>query len=134
MSKIERFEDLIDWQKARVLVREIYGAVSKRPFARDFALRDQITRAAISVPSNIAEGFERSRRTEFHQFLSIAKGSCGEVRTQIYLAYDIGYINDEQLRALLGSAEEVGRIIGGLRAKVAAKRSPLSTQHSALST
>jgi four helix bundle protein len=134
MSKIERFEDLIAWQKARVLVRDIYGVAAKRPFSWDFALRDQITRAAISVQSNIAEGFERSRRAEFHQFLSIAKGSCGEMRTQIYLAYDIGYINDEQMSTLLGSAEEVGRIIGGLRAKIAAKRQPLSTQHSALST
>ena len=132
--RIERFEDIIAWQKARVLVRDIYDVASERPFSRDFALRDQITRAVISVPSNIAEGFERSRRAEFHQFLSIAKGSCGEVRTQIYLAYDIGYIDDQQRRVLLGSAEEVGRIIGGLRAKVAAKRSSLSTQHSALST
>jgi len=133
-KKVERFEDLIAWQKARVLVREIYRASSRRPFSRDFALSNQIRRAAISVPSNIAEGFERSRRTEFHQFLSVAKASCGEVRTQLYIACDIGYIDDDTLWTLLGAAEEVGRIIGGLRAKIAVKREPLSTQHSALST
>src|SRR5438477_8142470 len=131
---ITRFEELIAWQKARVLTREIYKATNSGKFSKDFKLSGQIEAASVSAMSNIAEGFERSRRAEFHQFLSIAKGSCGEVRTQIYLAYDIGYIDDEQRRVLLGSAEEVGRIIGGLRAKVAAKRSSLSTQHSALST
>jgi len=132
MKRVERFEDLIAWQKARALVRMIYRVSTRRPFARDFALCDQIRRAAISIPSNIAEGFERSRHAEFHQFLSIAKASCGELRTQLYIAYDIDYISEAALKKLLMKAEEVGRVIGGLRAKVAAKRQP--TQHSALST
>jgi len=131
-KRVERFEDLIAWQKARILVRTIYRVSSRRPFARDFALCDQIRRSAISIPSNIAEGFERAWRAEFHQFLSIAKASCGELRTQLYIAYDIEYISEEALKKLLAAAEEVGRIIGGLRAKVAVKRQP--TQHSALST
>jgi four helix bundle protein len=129
-QRIERFEDLIAWQKARSLVREIYRISRKQQFSRDFALRDQIRKAAISIPSNISEGFERYRRTEFHQFLSIAKASCAEVRTQLYLAFDVGYIDAETLATVLKNAEEVSRIIGGLRNTVASK----PTQHSAPST
>ena len=81
MSRIERFEDLIAWQKARVLVREIYKTTLTPAFSRDFSLVDQIRRASISILSNIAEGFERGKRTEFHQYLVVAKGSCAEVRS-----------------------------------------------------
>ncbi len=77
-GSIERFEDLIAWQKARVLTRQIYQLTSEVPFSRDFGLKDQIRRAAISIMSNIAEGFERNRPAEFHQFLSVAKASCAE--------------------------------------------------------
>src|SRR6266542_1767594 len=77
-EKIRRFEDLIAWQKARAFAREIYCISSHRPFSRDFPIRNQICGAALSVPSNIAEGFERDRLREFHQFLSIAKRSCAE--------------------------------------------------------
>ena len=128
--RIDRFENLIAWQKARGLVKEIYR-VSKRPgFRSDFPLRDQIRKAAISIPSNIAEGFERARRREFHQFLSIAKGSCAELRTQLYLAFDAEYMDEPILNAVLIQAEEVGRVIGGLRKSVEKRL----TQHSALST
>jgi four helix bundle protein len=94
-SRIERFEDFIAWQKARVLAAEIYKVTDEGKFARDFGLKDQIRRAAISVMSNIAEGFERGRSAEFHQVLSIAKASCAELRSQLYIALDAGYLNQE---------------------------------------
>lgn len=78
MSKVEKFEDLIAWQKARVLSREIYRVSRTAPFSKDWALVDQIRRAGTSIMSNIAEGFERGSRSEFHQILVVAKGSCGE--------------------------------------------------------
>jgi four helix bundle protein len=83
MSRIERFEDLEAWKLARCFANLIYKASSIGDFARDFALRDQIRRASISVVSNIAEGFERDGDKEFIQFLFMAKGSCGEVRAQL---------------------------------------------------
>jgi len=118
VCKIERFEELIAWQKARELTAAIYRMSRQGGFAKDFELSRQIQRAAVSTMSNIVEGFERGRRGEFHQFLSIAKGSCGEVRSQLYVALDVGYINQRIFSQLLGQAEEVGRIIGGLRASV----------------
>ena len=118
MSKIERFEDLIAWQKARVLVREIYKITLAPGFSRDFSLVDQIRRASTSILSNIAEGFERGRRTEFHQFLVVAKGSCAEVRSQLYVAFDVGYLGQKEFNRLFDAATELGRIIGGLRAAV----------------
>jgi len=121
-KKIECFEDLIAWQKARVLTAEIYRATNQGNFARDFGLRDQIRRAAVSAMSNIAEGFERNRPAEFHQFLSIAKASCGEVRSQLYVAFDACYLNPDAFAALLSQATEVSRIIGGLRASVERSR------------
>ena len=122
MSRIERFEDLIAWQKARVLARDIYEATRKGGFAKDFGLAGQIQRAAVSIMSNIAEGFERGRPGEFHQFLSTAKASCAEVRSQLYIALDVGYLTQSDFERLLAQAEEVGRIIGGLRTSVARKR------------
>ena len=122
-KRVERFEDLIAWQKARVLTAEIYRVSSQGHFARDFGLRDQICRAAVSVMSNIAEGFERNRAAESHHFLSIAKASCGEVRSQLYVALDAGYLNEDVFDAMRSRAEEVSRITGGLRASVAQRRS-----------
>ena len=121
-SGVQRFEDLIAWQKARTLTCEVYRITRIDPFARDFGLRGQIQRAAVSVMSNIAEGFERNRPAEFHQFLSIAKGSCGEVQSQLYVALDAGYLADEQFAHLRGLAVEVGRIISGLRASIERRR------------
>jgi four helix bundle protein len=124
MAKITRFEELIAWQKARVLTREIYRISNAGTFGRDFGLRDQIRRASVSVMSNIAEGFERAGRAEFHQLLSIAKGSCGEVRSQLYVALDAGHLDERAFNVLLETTEEVGRIVGGLRASVGAMRKP----------
>lgn len=124
MPGVKRFEDLIAWQKARVLTREIYRVTQRGAFSTDFALRQQIQKAAVSVMSNIAEGFERGRRQEFHQFLSMAKASCAEVRCQLYIALDIGYLTPQVFQDLMQSGEEVARIVGGLRAAVARKKPP----------
>ena len=117
-EKIERFEDLIAWQKARILTKEIYEITRTGEFAKDFGLSGQIQRATVSIMSNIAEGFERGGRGEFHQFLSNAKGSAAEVRSQLYVALDIGYLDKRDFKIIMKKAEEVGRIIGGLRASV----------------
>jgi four helix bundle protein len=117
-KKIEKFEDFIAWQKARQLSRKIYQATNLPGFSRDFALKDQIRRSAISVMSNIAEGFERGRAAEFHQFLSIAKASCAELRSQLYVAFDVNYLSQAQFQELMSIAVEVGQVIGGLRAAV----------------
>ena len=121
-ARIERFEELIAWQKARTLSREIYEVTRRGAFARDFGLSGQIQRAAVSIMSNIAEGFERGGRGEFHQFLSTAKASCAELRSQLYVALDVGYLDEQKFHVLLKHAEEVARIIGGLRASVAKQR------------
>jgi len=122
MAKIEKFEELIAWQKARELTKSIYEVTRQGTFANDFGLSGQIQRAAVSVMSNVAEGFERNRRTEFHQFLSTSKASCAEVRSQLYVAFDIGYIDKATFDKLLHQAEEVARIIGGLRVSVEKQR------------
>ncbi len=118
LSKIERFEDLIAWQKARELTQAIYQMSRQGALAKDLGLARQIQRAAVSIMSNIAEGFERGGRREFHQFLSTAKASCAEVRSQLYVAFDVGYLGDSDFLQLLAQAEEVGRVVGGLRASV----------------
>ena len=124
-KKIERFEDLIAWQKARVLTANIYRASGTGRFLRDFALRDQIRKSAISVPSNLAEGFERWSLGEFHRFLTYAKGSCGELKTQLYIAGDVGYLDAAALEPLLSDAQSVSEIIGRLRRSIERP----STQH-----
>jgi four helix bundle protein len=121
-DKIERFEDFVAWQKARVLTADIYKLTEHGRFAGDFGLKNQIQRASVSIMSNIAEGFERGRAAEFHQFLSIAKSSCAELRSQLYVALDAGYVNKDKFTELMSKANEVGRIIGGLRAAVERKR------------
>ena len=118
MAKVTRFEELVAWQKARLLTQDVYRVSGEGAFGKDFGLKDQIRRAAVSTMSNIAEGFERGRPAEFHQMLSIAKGSCGEVRSQLYVAFDSGFIDKGTFTKLLESAEETGRIIGGLRASI----------------
>jgi len=121
-TKVERFEDLVAWQKARKLTDEIYRTTNQGRFCKDFGLRDQIRRAAVSVMSNLAEGFDRAGRKEFHQFLVVAKGSCAEVRSQLYVALDVGYVSQTEFDRLREQCEEVARIIGGLRASVARQR------------
>jgi len=113
VAKIERFEDIEAWQKARELTRQIYDASNDGPFARDFGLRDQIRRASVSIMSNIAEGFERGTNKEFIQFLYIAKGSSGEVRSQLYVAFDLGYIDKNTFETIRSELLSISRQISG---------------------
>lgn len=122
MASVKRFEDLIAWQKARILTKEIYRVTRRGTFAKDYELSNQIQRAAVSIMSNIAEGFERNRRGEFFQYLSIAKSSCAKVRSQHYVALDCEYVDEAEFKNLMMQAEEVARIIGGLRSSVAELR------------
>jgi four helix bundle protein len=114
-GKIERFEDLIAWQKSKHLSVLIYRTSSKAPFSKDFGLRDQIRKAVISIMSNIAEGFERYSPREFRQFLSIARGSAAEVRSQLHLARELDYIPEDEAVRMIALSEEIRRILGGLR-------------------
>ncbi len=114
MGTFTSFEDIEAWQKARSLTSRIYSESNSGKFQRDFGLRDQIRRASVAVMSNIAEGFERAGNKEFLQFLSIAKGSAGEVKSQLFVALDQSYISKERFDELLGLANEVGQMIGGL--------------------
>ncbi len=114
MAKIRKFEDVESWKRVRKLTKEIYKATGVGKFSRDFGLRDQIRRAAVSIMSNIAEGFEWGGDKEFLQFLSVAKGSCGETRTQLYVALDQAYISVEEFELLFNSAMEVSQLISGL--------------------
>jgi len=109
--KIERFEDILAWQKAKVLTAEIYKQFEN---SKDFGFRDQIQRAAVSVMNNIAEGFERKSNKEFAYFLYVAKGSCGEVRSMLILAQELNKINKEQAQPLQVLAEEISKMISGL--------------------
>lgn len=116
MGKIQKFEDILAWQKARELTRGIYTYAKAGLFAKDFGLRDQIQRASVSIMGNVAEGFERGGDKEFIQFLSISKGSCGEVKSHLYVALDQQYISSPQFSRLYGSADEVGRLLAGFMA------------------
>ena len=114
MAKIERFEDMECWKIARELTKMVYKISSVGELARDFGLRDQIRRASVSILSNIAEEFERGRDKEFLQFLAMAKGSCGEVRSQLYVAFDQSYIDEKHFKEIFDKAIEVSQIISGL--------------------
>ena len=114
MRTIRKFEDIEAWQMARELANLVYEATSERGFNSDFALRDQIRRAAISIVSNIAEGYERDGDREFAQFLYIAKGSAGEVRAQLYLALDRHYLTNERFALLSDKARKLSRMLFGL--------------------
>lgn len=120
--EVKRYEDLIAWQKARVLAALIYRVTRNGALAKDFGLSSQMQRAAVSTASNIAEGFERGTRAEFHRFLSTAKASCAELRTQLYIAFDAQYMDETKFKHLMSQADEVSRIIGGLRSAVRKQR------------
>ncbi len=114
MARIERFEDIEAWKCSREIVNLVYAMSRNDRFARDFALVNQIRRAAISILSNIAEGFERNGDKEFIQFLSIAKGSCGEVRAQLYVALDQEYIDVATFEQLESKLVQASRMLSGL--------------------
>jgi four helix bundle protein len=114
MSTFKTFEEITSWQKARELTHRIHDVTGKGRFGRDFALVDQMRRASISVMSNIAEGFERKGGKEFAYFLSVAKGSLGEVRAQLYVASDQSYIDKSTFAELSLLTADTGRLLGGL--------------------
>jgi four helix bundle protein len=114
MSTIKAFEEVQAWQKARLLADRIFKLTLEGSFARDFKLRDQINGSSGSVMDNIAEGFERNGNREFVQFLSIAKGSAGEVRSQLYRAMDRSHITKQEFENLKDEVAEVSRLIFGL--------------------
>jgi four helix bundle protein len=114
VATIHRFEDIEAWQKARALTKALYAVSANGPFYRDFGLRDQSRRAAVSIMANIAEGFERDGNKEFLQFLAVAKGSCGELRSHLHVALDQGYMTQEQFKSACQQAVEISRMISGL--------------------
>lgn len=114
MATFKRFEEIECWKRARELTRRIYDITGQPAFARDFGLKDQIRRASVSVMSNIAEGYDRSGTAEFVHFLATAKGSAAEVRCQLYVAADQGYIRDERFAELNALAIEIGSMLAGL--------------------
>lgn len=113
-ESIRRFEDLEIWQRARRLVNEIYDVSESGSFGHDFELRRQMTRAAISIVSNVAEGFDRFSHAEFRYFLSVSKGSCAELRAQLYLALDRDYIDQSEFHSLQAQVETIGKQISSL--------------------
>jgi four helix bundle protein len=123
--KIERFEDIKAWQEARVLVKMVSDLTkSDKDFACDYKFRDQIHSAALSVMSNIAEGFSRRTTKEFGQFLFIAKGSAAEVQSQLYVALDQGYIKKDKFDELYTKSDEVARLISGFIRYLLSKDKP----------
>ncbi len=113
MTRINRFENITAWQKAREVVKSIYEITGKESFAKDYSLKDQIRRASISVMSNIAEGFSRQTDREFTQFLHVAKGSASEVQSQLYVALDLKYISEDTFKGLYELSEETIRLVSG---------------------
>jgi len=117
-EKISRFEDLIAWQKARAFCANVHRLTASGRLEKNYGFRDQIQRAAVSIMSNLAEGFERASRKDFHKFIVIAKGSCAEARSLFYVALDAGLITRPDFQAAMKDAEELARILGGLRSAV----------------
>lgn len=114
VSTFKRFEEIQAWQKARRLAHEVYEISRVGPFAKDYVLRDQMRKAAVSVMSDIAEGLGRAGNKEFGQFLSVAKGSISELESQLYIAFDQKYITQAQFEIIYKLADETGRRIAGL--------------------
>jgi four helix bundle protein len=110
-KKIETFEDLRVWQQGIELVKQIYGITKEGEISRDFGLTDQLRRAAVSVPTNVAEGFERYSRKEYVNFLNIAKGSVGEVRSLLRVALEVGYLDESRYFRLYDLAKGLSRML-----------------------
>ena len=117
-SKITRFEDLIVWNKSLDLSKEIYRITSGGTFSRDWGLKDQIRRASVSILSNIAEGFGKYSNQEFRKYLAIANGSAFEVRAQMHLARELGYVDELEARMTISLCEEISKLLGALRARM----------------
>jgi len=113
LATVKNFEDLEVWQLSRELCREVYQIIQNTPLVNNWKLRDQIDSASGSIMDNIAEGFERSGTKEFIQFLGFAKGSCGEVRSQLYRIYDRGYIDENRKNELVDKTIKISKQING---------------------
>jgi four helix bundle protein len=121
---VSRFEDLIAWQRARLFCQTVYRATASDRFARDFGLQGQVRRAAVSVMANVAEGFARGSGVEFRRYLDIAIGSNAEALSHLYVALDVGYLEQTAFDSLRQQSDEVARVLRGLKAKVDARRKP----------
>lgn len=115
---IQKFEDILAWKHARALAKLVYAACLEPRISRDFGFVDQIRRASVSVMNNIAEGYERDTNAEFLRFLSIAKGSAGEVRSMLYLGLDAGYLGGDSFSAIKAQVDETIRVIVGLQRSI----------------
>ena len=118
MGNVKRFEELTAWQAGRRLTAKIYAATTSKAWKQDRRLVSQIRAAVISISSNIAEGYERGSAADFHKFLVVAKASCAEVRSQLYMARDVGYLPETDFQTLLALAECTSRLVGALRQAV----------------
>jgi four helix bundle protein len=114
MTRIKSFEDIDAWMGARELTKRVYELTGKGSFARDFGLKDQICRASVSVMSNIAEGYESDSQKSFIRYLRIAKGSAGEVRSQLYVSLDQGYISITEFDSLCDKTRKVAAQLSNL--------------------
>ena len=112
------FEELEVWKRARTLTKTVFRVTASKAFRVDWGLRDQARRSSVSIMSNIAEGFERSSAKEFARFLDIAKGSCGELRAQLYVMQDAGLAEASKAAAMRSEAFEIGRMLHGLATAV----------------
>lgn len=113
MGVIKQFEDLEVWQLSMSLCTEVYALTNTELFSRDFGLKDQIRRSAVSIPSNISEGFERDSMNQFLYFLAISKGSCGELRTQLTIAYNLNYIEKNKFDELTTKCIQTSKQLAG---------------------
>ena len=111
--KFNRFEEIDVWKLSRAIVKEIYLITKDGEFSKDFSFKDQIRRSSISIPCIIAEGYERKSNTEFIRYLYISKGSAGELRTQLYLAFDLEYIDEKTFQILCLIVEEISKSLSG---------------------
>lgn len=114
MTTIRKVEDIDAWQEARALARLVYQVTSEGSWAKDFGLRDQIRRAAVSIASNIAEGYARDSGVEFKRFLAIARGSAAEIKTQLYIGLDLGYIGQADFDGFYERIDRISRMLTGL--------------------
>ncbi len=114
MKRFTSFEEIESWKRSRIFNKKIYEVTNTPRFDKDLSLKRQIRSASVSISSNIAEGFERNTDKDFSRFLYIAKASAGEVRSQLYLSYDLGYIDEITFNDLKREIVEISKIIGGL--------------------
>jgi four helix bundle protein len=133
VSKVKHYKDLLVWQKGMNLVKSIYALTAMFPREERYGLTSQLRRAAVSVPSNIADGQARQSTKEFLQFISHAEGSLAELETQLLLSVDLAFVQKNEISAALQEIDELQKMLSGLRTKLASL-SPLATRHSPLSS